>query len=392
MNEVEAFAAYLAGITDQDERARAMARAKLLALNDAPKEAFKAPIRTAREYLDADIEIPPVLIHPFIAVRGGLNCSVGRAGKGKTVMNLNRMIRWSAGLPMFDGWTDKDGAHVLAPDAPLKVLIVENEGAAGMFHRQFGQMITNEEYLSKEARELALDNCLIWGEGGYSHLKLDNDEKLNELRGGVEEWKPDMVFIEPFRSLWNGEENSSTEMNVVVDALVGIATDFDCGVWISHHEKKGGHGEDDKMSAARGSSVLEGIVTVMENFESASGGDQRELSWSKSRYEVPPIPIRMKWNNDAKWYNYLPPAEMEAAILRVLQENPDEAVGTTQLSEELDEPKSKLTPVLKEMCKDGKLKKMPSAQSADGGTTGYRYRLPTSDPDGGAGGGGLSIG
>lgn len=376
MNQVEAFAAYLAGITDEDERARALARVKLLAVNAAPEEAFSAPIRTARDYLAADIEIPPVLIHPYMCVRGGINVTVGRAGKGKTVMNLNRMIRWSAGLPFFDDWQDKDGNKYLAPDEPLKVLIVENEGAAGMFHRQFGIMMHSEEHLPVEAREQALENCLIWGDGGYSHLKLDDPNKLNGLRRGIEEWGPDLVFIEPFRSLWAGEENSATEMQVVADALVSIATDYNCGVWFAHHEKKGGFGEDDKMSAARGSTVLEGVVTVMENFGSVKNDELRELSYSKSRYEVPPPPCRLDWDQENKWYTHIPSDQIEDEIILALENNNDEPMTVSELSDSNGETKRKLNETLKKMVKDGKVKKMAGvSHGGTEGSSGPRYRL-----------------
>jgi RecA-family ATPase len=375
-------AEHLKTLADKDAIDKLFRQARMLAAASASDEMFKSPIRTLGDYLNADIEIPPVLVHPFLCVRGGLNVTVGRAGKGKTVMNLNRMLRWGAGLPMFDGWVDKEGNALLAPDMPLKILIVENEGAAGMFHRQIGIMLHANDYLPQEAQKLAKENVLIWGEGGYSNLKLDDPTKLDGLRRGIEEWEPDLVFIEPFRSLWNGEENSATEMNIVVDALVGIATDYNCGVWAAHHEKKGGAGEDDKMSAARGSTVLEGIVTVMENFESTKGGAQRELMWSKSRYEVAPPPVTMEWDHEAKWYKHVPAEQVEDDIIQVFKEvSADEPMNLTDLSEELGIAKTKLRKHMDKLTSDGKLKKMKS-ESGPGGSTGFRWRLPTTDNDG----------
>jgi RecA-family ATPase len=382
---VDQVAALFAEIGDPEKINQFIRQARMLSANDAEAAAFEPPIRTLEDYLNAPIEIPPVLVHPFMCVRGGLNVTVGRAGKGKTVMNLNRMLRWSAGLPFFDEWVNAEGEAYLRPEGALKILIVENEGAAGMFHRQIGMMLHAEEYLPADARELAKQNTLVWGEGGYSHLKLDDPAKLDGLRRGIEKWKPDMVFIEPFRSLWSGEENSSTEMNVVVDALVGIATDYDCGVWAAHHEKKGGSGEDDKMSAARGSTVLEGIVTVMENFESAKGGDERELLWSKSRYEVPPPAVRMEWDHEAKWYKHVPNEVLDDEIVLALMNNSDEPMSVSDLSEALDETQRKIRDRCKLLEKDGKLKSMAS-QATQNGSTGKRYRLPTGDN-----GGGLSL-
>jgi hypothetical protein len=378
---LDAFASLLASTEDDAARERLIARAKMKAMKAAPESAFEPPIRTLGEYLASTIEVPPVLVEPFLVVRGGINATVGRAGKGKTVMNLNRALRWSAGKPLFDGWRDGDGNLQLAPSHPLRILIVENEGAAGLFHRQIGIMVNNDEFMTDEDRALAKENILIWGEGGYSNLKFDDPRKLDNVRQGVDKFKPDIVFVEPFRSLWKGEENSATEMNVVTDALVALATDFECAVQISHHERKGGMGEgsQEKMNAARGSSVLEGVVTVMENFESVSGGEFRELSWSKSRHGAAPNPVRMEWVPDSWWYRHVPQEAMDEAIISGLRGNADEPMNVTDLCSELDESNSrKVRDTLKRMEDDGKIKSMPSISGA-GGSSGKRYRLPVTE-------------
>jgi hypothetical protein len=365
---------------DDAGRARLMAQAKLLSMQEAPAEAFEPPIRTLGQYLADEIPVPPVLVEPFIVVRGGLTCTIGRAGKGKTVMNLNRILKWSAGKPMFDGWKDADGASMLAPAQPLKVLVIENEGAGGLFHRQIGIMVNSSEFMDDEARKLAQENVLIWGDGGYSNLKLDDPVKLGYVREGIEKFEPDVVFVEPFRGLWSGEENSATDMAVVVDNLVAMAAEYKIGVMLAHHERKSGVGDDgEKMSAGRGSTVLEGAVTVMENFESVKGGDFRELTWSKSRHGKAPNPVRMEWVPDQWWYQWVPQGQIEEAILSALRESPD-ALTVAQLQEMTDEKAAKLRPMLQKMVKDNKIKRGKS--HSDGtGSTGATYRLSSEDTE-----------
>jgi hypothetical protein len=378
---VNAFAAELAK-HDSDTRARMLAQAKLRAVQGAPDSSFEPPIRTLRDYLAAEIEMPPILVEPALVVRGGLNATIGRAGKGKTVLNLNRMLRWSAGLPLFDNWLNADGVPYLQPSGELRILIVENEGAAGMFHQQVGIMVSQEEFLTNEQREVVKDNVLVWGEGGYSGLKLDDPAKLDGLRAGVEKHKPDIVYIEPFRSLWNGEENSATEMAVVTDALVGIATDYECGCIIAHHESKGAANYEEKMSAARGSTVLEGIVTAMENFEPVVGGRFRELSWSKMRHGSPPPQVRMDWVEDAWWYRHVPISEIEGTIIKLLRENDNEPMTVAAFVEATDEKEHALRKRLNKMVDDGVLLSRSSASYEDGrGSTGKMYWLKTGDPD-----------
>jgi hypothetical protein len=377
---IERFIQYFASLTDDAQRARLLAQVKSRAMNLAPEEAFEPDVTQLREYLAKAIPIPPSLVWPTIAVRGEITTTLGRAGKGKTTMNLNRIFAWAAGRPLFPGWTDHDGNEYLKPERPLRTLIAENEGNAGMFHQKVG-LLVHQGNLDGPEKELCLDNIYIHGDGGYSGMKLDNPEGVQKLRRAVESCRPDIVFIEPFRSLWRGEENSATDMAVVVDNIVAMATDYDCAVILSHHERKGGPSDDgEKMSAARGSTVLEGVVAVMENFESVKDGEYREMTWSKARYLPPPTPVRMEWDRETGWYQWVPISAIEDGVLVALREADDEPLNLRGLSEATGESITKLRPIMRhlENATPPRVKKMPSISTQEG-STGTRWRLPSND-------------
>lgn len=382
---IKAFAELLARTEEPAARNALIKRAQLQAQNLAAPEAFEAPIRNLGEYLDTPVPVPPTLVEPRLVIRGGLVATIGRAGKGKTVMNLNRILRWAAGQPMFISAADPEGNPVYAPHdgKPLRTLIVENEGAGGLFHQQLGVMSTAESFVTPEERDLMRENVLIWGDGGYSGMRLDDAAKVDMLRAGVEKWHPDILFIEPFRGLWAGEENSSTDMAAVIDVLFQIMAEYDVGVLLSHHERKAGVGEDgEKMSAGRGSTVLEGAAVTMENFEGVKGGDYRELSVSKHRYrdDYTPPPLRMEWTGTKKWYSHVSEAVMDRSIIEALNQNDEEPMNKRTLADATGEKPGKLTEPLERMVKDERIIRLPS-QSGPDGSTGYRYRLRTSDPD-----------
>lgn len=374
-------AQHLASLDSADKQQQFLRQVRMLSASATPEEVFEPEVTLLRDYLAKPIPVPPSLVWPTIAVRGEITTTLGRAGKGKTTMNLNRIFAWACGRALFPGWEDEDGQEYLAPEKPLKTLIAENEGNAGMFHQKVGLLLHNGP-LSQPDRERCLDNLWVHGDGGYSGMKLDNDEGVAKLRKAVDKCRPDIVFIEPFRSLWRGEENSATDMAVVVDNIVALATDFECAVILSHHEKKGGAGEDDKMSASRGSTVLEGVVAVMENFESVKDGEYREMLWSKARYLVPPPPVRMEYERESGWYKWIPTEAIDDSIIVALREAGDEPMNLAALSEELGETQAKLRPRIKGLEKEGKVKASKSQQLGDGrGTTGIRYRLPTDNSD-----------
>lgn len=378
--EIErAFVSMLAR-TPEADRARILARSKIRAAEATDVEEFFTPdITRMREYLAKPIPIPPSLVWPTIVVRGEITTTLGRAGKGKTTMNLNRIFAWAAGESLFPGWADEDGNEYLRPEKPLKTLIAENEGNAGMFHQKVG-LLLNKGRLNEKAKEMALDNLWVHGDGGYSGMKLDNDEGVRRLRAAIEKCRPDVVFIEPFRSLWRGEENSATDMAVVVDNIVAMATDYDCGIILSHHAKKGMGDDDEKMSQARGSTVLEGIVAVMENFESVKNGEYREMTWSKARYLEPPAPVRMEWQRETGWYAWVPTTVIEDEIVKELRKSDDEPMTTSDLHEATGETKGKLTKALNKLYDEKRVVRLPSEYSG-GGSTGYRWRLPSDESD-----------
>jgi hypothetical protein len=387
------FTEYLATIPVEN-RASVLARAELLADNQTPAEAFKPPIITLGHYMEQEIPVPPVLVEPNLIVRGGTSAFISRAGFGKTQFNLNRQLKWAAGKALFDGIKTSEGKMVMGPKdgIPLKILLIENEGSAGMFQRQLIKMVNaggyknaigeTVTYLTDEDKELVKENILIWGDGGYSGMKLDDPNKFNEVKAGCEEWEPDIVFFDPLRSLWNGEENSSTEMNTVMDAMAELATDYNCAIIVPHHSKKGGHEGDDKMSMARGSTVLEGAVASMESWDKARGGDYREWSMTKHRYQDgdPILPIRCQWQSSDQWYKHVPYDEIEQTVIRVLMSDPTESFTIKEIQEETDESDNKIRNILNELVDAGKVKKYKSSSNGSG-STGNAYRMVGSNED-----------
>ena len=86
------------------------------------------------------------------------------------------------------------------------------------------------------------------------------------------------------------------------------------------HERKGGAGGDGElMSTGRGSTVLEGAVAVMENFQSAGAATSARLTWSKA-HTSRRRQVRLEYSFETGWYRHVPEDELEAAILLTLEE------------------------------------------------------------------------
>jgi len=372
--EVEALAKLLSQQEDDEARNRLIKQVQLRAASITPDESIgAAPIIKLGDYLDQTIEVPPRLVEPALFVRGGIFCVTGAPGKGKTSFLLNCLVAWASGRAMFPGCSQ------LVPSAPLRSLIIENEGAPGEFHRKVGIMV-NKGPLTDSERKLARENVLVWGDGGYSGFKLDEIAYVEKLKRGVEEHKPDIVFIEPFHGLWSGEENSATEMRKVLDAMQDIATGHDLTIAIAHHDRKSGAYEDgDLMNVARGSGALAGAVTVMSHHRPAKDDQEREWSVSKSRHAPKPTPVRMTWDDTTQWYSWVSEESGEADVLQLLQDAGGDPCYVPDLAQQLGESQKWVRARLKKLKDEGRCKTTASKPSPGGGTTGVGWRVVLSD-------------
>lgn len=376
-NRLAEAAAFLATLPEE-ERDRGLEIVKARALAAAPTEEIgKPPVMTLGEYLQWDMPMPPMLVEPGLVARGAITLLISRGGKGKTAVTLNMLVRWAMGEAMFDdlpGILEPAVAEKDFSPTPLKTLVIENEGAAGMFQKHIRKIVDPYE---GEQRELIEKNILIWGDGGWSGMKLDDPANLATVTRAVEEHKPDIVFLEPFKGLWSGDENNNVEMNNVLDSLTGLATKNDCGIILTHHERKSGAGEDgEELSAVRGASALEGHAAVILRWRPVKANALRELRQIKFRYGQPIAPVRMQFNVDKHGYDYVSEREVLRSIISHMEQAPSEWYTVSELQDETGETESTVRKTLAQFtapCEDGVDARFRKTKNH--GSTGFQYRL-----------------
>lgn len=332
--ETLAYAEAIAALPLEERKQQNRFVNQFVATNVPPEEAAAAaapPVRTLGEYLDAPIETPPILVEPGLVARGAITAMTSRGGKGKTAVSLNRLLRWSMGLPLFE-----ELPGVMKPTGELRILLIENEGVAGHFQEVVATILSEGGY-SEEQIERARENVYIWGDGGWSGLKIDREEDLALIGRACTIVQPDILFVEPFRGLWSGEENSSTDMAVVMDALNGLANVHQMGVMLTHHETKTGPEGGDPMNAPRGSGVITDLAAVVERWKPVKGNKQRELEWTKTRFREAPAPVRMEFDRESWSYRYVGEDEGLRSTIEAFQIDPDAWHSIGDIAEELEE-------------------------------------------------------
>lgn len=378
--QVEKFAEHLLSLPEDEREAAGKSLNQLLVAQLPDDEVGgKPPIRKLGEYLDTPVKRPPILVEPGLVAVGAISALVSRGGKGKTAVSLNRLLRWSMGKPLFD-----ELPTLMKPENPLRVLIIENEGNGGHFQKVLQTIIDGSDF-TKEEIDLARDNVHVWGDGGWSGLKIDRAEDLDLVQRGTAETEADIVFVEPFRGLWQGDENSATDMQVVVDSMSQVANTHDCAVMLTHHENKSGGGEGlnfDPMNAFRGSTVLEAAAAVMERWLPVSAGRQRELSCAKNRFDEAYTPVRMEFERERWGYRYVTENEGRRAVKAVLLQFEGQWLTVKDVAADLEETEQRTRKLLNELVDD---ESNCEKQSMGGGQMGYRITGRNGDRDPGDG-------
>lgn len=372
---------FLASLDDAErERARRAARQALMA--NIPDDGGRPPVRKLGEFLDEELPTPPILVAPGLVARGGVTAMIAKGGKGKTTLSFNRLLRWACNRPLFGELPD-----VMAPTQHLRSLIIENEGGGWHTQKVLRRMLASGDF-SDEDREWARDLVHVWGDGGWSKMKLDNPENLELVKRGVEATCADIVFLEPFRGLWKGDENSSTEMSNVLDAFHEIANEYNCAVMVTHHERKGTGEGQDLMEQARGSGVFTDLGAVMESWRPVAGNDQREWKLTKARYEDAPAPVRMTFDRDKWGYTFVGENDNARRAIAVVTNYGE--VTAAQVAQELEENQPTVTRWLNKASDDGRLEKRMKMNPTTGGRA-YHFRLTDAPDEDEEGGGALPV-
>lgn len=114
-----------------------------------------------------------------------------------------------------------------ALETGLPALLVMEEGAlAGIAYR-----------MRRQADELGIVDPPI-SVMHRQRIRLDNPASVRKLREIVAEIRPAFVALDPLNRLHGADENRPTQMTPVMDAMAGIAYDFDCAVLAVHHLAK----------------------------------------------------------------------------------------------------------------------------------------------------------
>lgn len=245
-----------------------------------------------------DIPIRPWIARGYL-MRRSITVVSGAGAAGKSSL----MIAWSTALAVDCAFRN------LRANGPIKVATYNVEDDEYEQKRRFSAMLMR----LKLAPDAFADRLAILGPAGVGTLLtvgrdggvVLNTTVMNELETFVEEFKPDVLILDPFVELHGAEENDNTAVRSVLARFRAMAVEHDMAVVILHHARKG-TGDPGDPDSLRGASSIVGAarivltVAVMAKDEAGKFGISEKnrrlyfrLDGAKSNYAAP---------EEAEWF------------------------------------------------------------------------------------------
>lgn len=242
---VEQFAAHFASITDEDERVRLLSKVRMLAMKQAPEEAFRPVGRSASTLLSETPEQPDWLI-PGVMARGWMVKFAAREKTGKGTLIVHLLGKMERGESSVFGKSARATALIYTEEPPESIREKVGNAALKDAWIVYGWELasTCPTWTSKVDRLVE-----IASEGGHEVIFVDNISRA----AGVE----DEAGVELARAAeYLGQQAQAEGITVVID----------------HHHKKGAGKLDDK---SRGGTALAGACDNNVELERVGGWDSR---------------------------------------------------------------------------------------------------------------------
>jgi hypothetical protein len=223
------------------------------------------------------IKFPPAryIIEPFIE-QGAVNMISAPSNTGKSWFLLFFARDIVSGTSVFDKF----------PTEKTNVMIVNEEDSASLIQDRL-------RLLSMTDTSLPIYYRIAQG----SKLEADFIDSLIEE---AQQKNVGVIMFDSLRSIHEAEENSSTEMQKVMDLLKKIARANITVVFTQHHKKKDGFGKNNDAEATRGSTAINGAVSGHMSLEEVKKEGETYIivrhQKSKAGPKLEPFEIGMKVN------------------------------------------------------------------------------------------------
>ena len=199
---------------------------------------------------------PRWLADGFLATE---SCAVfgGEPKLGKTWALLHAALCACTGRPMFDRFVVRNPVR--------RVMVYSPEGSSASLANRLHQLCHGMLLDPSHVRE-----CFF-----RIRERLDFVDGYARIVNTVRRLQPDILIIDPFISIFGGDENSAGEIQAVLNRIRDLrAVQPSLSIWVSHHSSKGHRGQS-LGYGLRGSSALQAWLDTLVTIRDGEGGVRR---------------------------------------------------------------------------------------------------------------------
>lgn len=195
-------------------------------------------IYTAKELMEAEFAERDIFVQEWVE-RNCLTILGGMKGVGKSMLMLNLMIALAQGKSFLD----------FSVPSPRCCLYIQQEIPAAGLKERLSLMSVGQDV------ELLSKNLHIINSRSNPY-KLTNKAQREKIFRKIEKINPDLLVLDHLTTLHYKNENSTEQMNVILDILFDITHRFEIGTLLAHHHGKPGDMPRISAHDLRGSSTI----------------------------------------------------------------------------------------------------------------------------------------
>lgn len=225
--------------------------ARLAGAAPATQTTKPLPVTPVHELLANPPERRPVIIDGLLR-QGELCVVVAEANVGKSWWCMQLALTLAEGHGTFLGFRAR---------RPCKVLYAHQEMDAEGAYDRWTTLLGNDTMpprITDCYHPIHLGIIEEQIQDGNRRIRRRLTEGHEAFEARIAEDRPDVVFLDTWGAVYDGDENDKADTQAVVSVLWGIAEKYGCAIVVVHHYRKLGTAErrGDPFDAARGSSRL----------------------------------------------------------------------------------------------------------------------------------------
>ena len=221
--------------------------------------------------------IPPrEWVHGTHYIRKFISVTVAPGGTGKTAITLADAVAMASGKPILGIKSEPRTVWVWNLEDPYEEL--QRRIAAICQHHEVTQEDLGERLLVNSGR----DEPLVIAEqiGGINTLTPAADA----LTAHIKELGVDVVIVDPFVSSHHLSENDNKAIDLVVKRWGKVADEANCSIELVHHVRKGGAGQEQTVSDARGASSLVDAARHVRRLQRMTADEARKAGIEEAEF------------------------------------------------------------------------------------------------------------